>query len=554
MKKMHALIIIFFLALAAVLIEGNPSLVPPKDVSTHTNGVQYKKHPKIDINLAKRLENGQEFTIAELVEGYKNGSFTVTEAVEAHLERIEQYEDTYNAFTFINKQALQEASAIQDRIDKKESPGKLAGVPIVIKETVDVTGFPSTFGWEGFHKETGGVEIMPQVDAPIVKRLKEEGAIILGKTNMPAFSISATRANTSWAGDTLNAVNPAFAPGGSSSGTATAVSGNMAVAGIAAETGGSIQNPAAAQALVGIKPTFGLVANTGAAPFAAGTRDVLGPTARTVHDAAIMLDVIAGYDPEDPKTERAEEHLPADGYTEQLSETSLEGKRIGLHGPGWGAEPLSAETKELYARAVNELQEQGAEVVQDPFAGTGFADFVKASGNRGYDALISDIQSYLDRMDPAGTIPSLPELFDQTETVPWTAGEPLQRFRGLEEDLKDPYKVPDLNYFFNTRLRYQEIVDEVMEEHDLDAFVYPQMAAEIPRLKGGIHQPTASPEVNISGMPLVTVPAGYYQSGTPFSLAFFGEMWSEPELLGMAYDYEQATRHREVPLLNSAKP
>ncbi len=554
MKKMPVLIAILMLVLAVVVFGGNPSLTPPKDVSGRTDTIEHKKFPKIDIDLSERLANNQEFTVTELLEGYQNGSFTVKDVVEAHLEQIEKYEDTYNAFTFINKNALQQASNIQKRIDKEESPGKLAGVPIVVKETVDVTGFPSTFGWEGFNKETGGVEIMPQVDAPIVKKLKEEGAIILGKTNMPAFSISATRAATSWAGDTLNAINPTFAPGGSSSGTATAVSGNMAVAGIAAETGGSIQNPAAAQALVGIKPTFGLVPNAGAAPFAANTRDVLGPHARTVHDAAIILDVIAGYDPEDPKTEEAEDHLPAEDYTDHLSETALEGKRIGLHGPSWGAEPLSRETKELYTRAVKELEEQGAEVVRDPFAGTGFAGFVKSAGNKGYDALISDIQFYLDRMDPAGTIPPLSELFNQAGTAPWAAGGPLQRFSGLDEDLKNPYAVPDLSYFFETRAKYQKIVGDVMEKHDLDAFVYPQMAAEIPPLEGGIHQPTASPEVNISGMPLVTVPAGYYQSGTPFSLAFFGEMWSEPDLLGMAYDYEQATRYREVPVLKTPSP
>ncbi|WP_085507347.1 amidase [Thalassobacillus devorans] len=554
MKNIRAIVITLIVAIAATFaISGNFTSTSPQDAFGHTNSIEHKTYPYQEIDLTERLEGGKELTVNDLRQGYKNGAFTVSQVVQAHLERIEEFEDTYNAFTFINEHALQEASEIQDRINKKQSPGRLAGVPVVIKETVDVTGFPSTFGWEGFSKEAGGIELLPQVDAPIVHKLKEEGAIILGKTNMPAFSISATNANTSWAGKTLNVINPAFAPGGSSSGTATAVSGNLAVLGIAAETGGSIQNPAASQALIGVKPTFGLVSNTGAAPFAASTRDVLGPHARTVADAATMLDVIAGTDPEDPKTEKADANLPEEGYAAGLSEDVLEGKRIGLYGPGWRGEPLSQETQELYDRAIQELEAQGAEVVTDPFAGSGFAEYVKATGNIGYDALVYDIQTYLNRMDPDGSLPAVSELFNQSETKPWAAGQPLQNFdeTELQRNLQKPDQQPDLDYFFEARANFQSYINEVMEKHDLDAFVYPQMAAEIPPLEEGIHQPTAAPEVNISGQPLVTVPAGYYQSGTPFSLAFFGKMWSEPELLGMAYDYEQATQYREVPILES---
>ena len=138
----------------------------------------------------------------------------------------------------------------------------------------------------------------------MVARLKAAGAIILGKTNIPAFSHDGARANTSWDGPTFNAVDRAIAPGASSSGTATAISGSFAVVGLAEETGGSIQNPASAQSLVGVKPTFGLVPNTGVAPLAGSTRDVVGPHARTVKDAALLLDVLAGYTPEDPEDSR----------------------------------------------------------------------------------------------------------------------------------------------------------------------------------------------------------------------------------------------------------
>lgn len=495
----------------------------------------------------------EEITVSELQQGYRDGTFTVEEVVKAYLERIEQYEGTYNAFTFMNEDAIEQAKEMDKLLQKGESPGELAGVPIVIKEAVDVTGFPSTFGWEGFSKESGGIEIVPEVDAPIVQELKEAGAIIIGKTNIPAFSTSGTNASSSWAGDTYNAVNPMFAPGGSSSGTATAISGNFAVLGIAEETGGSIQNPAAAQALVGIKPTFGLVPNTGTTPLAATTRDVLGPHARTVEDAATMLTVIAGHHEQDPKTE--ESVVPDEGYKQSLHDASLEGKRLGIYGPGWREEELSPETKKLYERSIKELEDEGAEIVEDPFAGSGFSEFVETSGNIGYDALVNDMQNYLERLDPKGNIPTIAELFEQVDQVPWEEGGPLHHFldRGVnfEEDLKDPHAKPDLNEFEEVREKYLDMIEQVMEKHNLDGFVYPQMSQETPLLQDEDNniEATTVPEINISGLPLVTVPAGYYESGSPFALAFFGEEWSEAELLGMAYDYEQATHYREAPTL-----
>ncbi|MGI8315217.1 amidase [Halobacillus mangrovi] len=511
---------------------------------------------KEKISAEELIASDEEVTVTKLTEGYKNGDFQVREVVEVYLERIDKYEDTYNAFTFLNENAMEQAKEIDQLYDSGKTPGRLAGVPIAIKEAVDVVGFPSTFGWKGFSKEAGGIEIIPQIDAPIVEKLKDDGAIILGKTNIPAFSSSGTRASTSWDGETLNAIAPAFVPGGSSSGTATSVSGNLAVLGIAEETGGSIQNPAAAQSIVGVKPTFGLVPNTGATPLAANTRDVLGPHARTIKDAAIMLDVIAGYHPDDPKTEAAKDNLPNRGYTEDLNDSYLEEKRIGLYGPGWHGGELSKETRELYNRAVQELEEQGAIVVKDPFADSGLRSLVDSTGSIGYRALVSDFHSYIERMDQTGTIPSAAELFRQVDVVPWAEGGPLHHFynRGVNfaQDIQNPASAPDLNYFFNTREKYLEIMDQVMEKHNLDAFAFPQMEQEIPKKdENRIYQPTTSPEINISGQPLVTIPAGYYESGAPFSLAFFGDMWSEAELLGMAYDYEQATHYREAPDLES---
>ncbi|NHN34190.1 amidase [Paenibacillus agricola] len=485
----------------------------------------------------------EEITLQQLQTGYTNKVYTAEEVVKAYLDRINTYEPNYNAFTFMNPKALEQAIEIDRRRAAGETLGKLAGVPIVIKEAVDVAGFPSTMGWAPLSKEKGGIELVPEKDAPVVARLKSAGAIILGKTNIPAFSSSGTRATTSWDGDTYNAVDRKIVPGASSSGTATSVSGNMALLGIAEETGGSIQNPAAAQALVGIKPTFGLVPNVGVVPLAGSTKDVIGPHARTVHDAAVMLDVIAGYSYEDPKTVASIGNIPSGGYTSELSTFSLKGKRIGLYGLGWRDQELSPETQKLYDLAVVELEKQGATVVPDPFAGTEFAAYVKAAGSVGSDSVIFDMQKYLERLGPDSPIKSVKEMYDKTGLKP-----PV--FDRYKDNLPDPYSVADFSNFVQVRTKLLQIINDVMDENKLDAFVYPQMFMETPLLesKDNIGATTVS-EINTAGVPLVTVPAGYYQSGSPFSLAFTGKMWSEAGLIGMAYDYEQATKYRVPPIL-----
>lgn len=484
----------------------------------------------------------QEITVNELITGYEEGKYTAEEVVQSYLDRIEKYDETYNAFTQMNKDALKEAKKVDKMREKGEKLGPLAGVPIVIKEAVDVVGYPTTFGWAPLSKEAGGIKLMPRKDAIVVTRLKEAGAIILGKTNIPAFSASGTDANTSWDGPTYNAVNPAFAPGGSSSGTATSISGNFAVLGIAEETGGSIQNPAAAQAIVGIKPTFGLVPTLGVTPLSSSTRDVLGPHARSVEDAAQMLDVIAGDTKDDPITEVAVGHVPEKGYTSFLDDNSLKGKRLGLYGPGWRTEELSAETKELYARTIKELEAQGAEVVIDPFAGTGFLEYVKNAPSQGRESFFYDLENYFENINPNLTTS---KVFEKAGAIPWENEGPLSSRANLPGK-DNPDVLPDLTKFNEVRSEYRRIMNEVLEKHDLDGFVYPQMSKATPELgKGSIAATTVS-EINIGGWPLINVPAGYYENGSPFALAFFGKEWSEPELIGMAYDYEQATKHRQV--------
>jgi Asp-tRNA(Asn)/Glu-tRNA(Gln) amidotransferase A subunit family amidase len=221
-----------------------------------------------------------EVTVERVQAGFASGAFTSESLTQAFPDRIAVYNPPYNAIVFMNPTALDDARSS----DARRAP--LDGVPVVVKDAMDMAGFPTTGGWRLLHSKTGGVDLYPATDAPVVARMRAAGAVILGKTNIPVLSATGSHANDSWAGPTYNAAGREFLPGGSSAGTATAVAASLAVLGLAEETGGSIQNPASAQGLVGIKPTFALVPNVGVLPLSS-LRDVVGPIGRCVRDAAL---------------------------------------------------------------------------------------------------------------------------------------------------------------------------------------------------------------------------------------------------------------------------
>jgi aspartyl-tRNA(Asn)/glutamyl-tRNA(Gln) amidotransferase subunit A len=331
----------------------------------------------------------------------------------------------------------------------------------------------------------------------------------------------------------------------------------MAVLGLAEETGGSIQNPASAQGLVGIKPSFGLVPNAGVMPLAS-QRDVVGPIGRCVRDAALALDVLAGFTMEDPKTVAGVGNIPEGGYASGLSGTALSGRRLGLYGPGWRDQPLSAETAALYARAQEEIRGRGATLVPDPFVGSGFAGLRQPVAEeypfdaRGLESAPHDMQRYLERMGPKAALRAFAAFAEATSAqdafAPGGVLHYLHRLPGFAAALADPSVPPPMPEFIAARAAYRRIFDAVMEAQGLDALVLPQMRADLPALHSGeLIQETTVSEINIAGLPGVTVPAGFYASGAPFCLMFVGRMWSEATLLALAHDYETATRHRRAP-------
>ena len=500
-----------------------------------------------------------ELTVLGAQAAFASGATTSEALTQAFLDRIATYNPAYNAIIFLNPGALDDARAIDRRRADGETLGPLAGVPVVVKDPMDMAGFPTTAGWSLLHAASGGVDLFPGTDSPVVARMRAAGAIILGKTNVPILSHTGAHANGSWAGPTYNPAGREFLPGGSSAGSACAVAASLAVLALAEETGGSIQNPASAQALVGLKPSFALVPNAGVMPLSA-LRDVVGPVARCVRDAALTLDALAGYSSEDPKTIAGVGHRPAGGYASLLSEEALQGRRIGLYGPGWRDLPLSDETVRLYGRAQAELAARGAVLVEDPFAGTGFAALRQPTpplaefDARGLESVPYDLQKYLERLGPDAALKTFAEFAAATAREDAFAPSGVLGFMPnlpqFAACLADPSRPPDLSEFIAAREAYLAIFGEVFARERLDALVFPQMRDALGPLHGPapIHETVVS-EINIAGLPAVTVPAGYHDSGAPFGLVLVGPMWSEATLLALAYDYECATRHRRAPVL-----
>ncbi len=500
-----------------------------------------------------------ELTVAQVQAGLASGAFTCEALTQACLDRIAQYNPFYNALIFLNPSALDDARAIDRRLAAGEALPPLAGVPVVIKDPMDMAGIPTTAGWSLLTSRKGGVDLIPATDSPVVARMRSAGTIMLGKTNVPVLSASGSHANDSWAGPTINAAAPDCVPGASSSGTATAVAASMCVLGLAEETGGSIQNPASAQGLVGIKPTFALVPNAGVVPLAS-QRDVVGPIARCVRDAALCLDVLAGFTMADPKTTASIGKIPKGGYTSRLSLAALQGKRLGLFGPGWRPQPLSDGTAALYQRAQREIAGRGAVCVDDPFAGTGFAAIGRPMPGPGYydergtESVPYDLQQYLQRLGPNAALRSFAEFAKATAAQSAFGPKGVLRYLAdmpaFKASVADPNVPPDMSEFAAVREAYLDSFNTVMDSHRLDALVFPQMRDPLPPLHGGepIHETTVS-EINIAGLPGVVVPAGVYDTGAPFCLIFVGRQWSEADLLAFAFDYEQATQYRRAPAL-----
>ncbi len=512
-----------------------------------------------------------EVTIPQLEELYRSHKYTVTEVVQWYLARIAKYNGIYRAVqTLDEKGALATASREDAEATAGGSSfrrGPMWGVPIVIKANASIKGLITTDGWKGYM--IPGHELVAPKDATIVAKLRAAGAVILGHTNMPDFAASDTNRSTAY-GRTGNAYDVRFSPGGSSGGTVTAITANMALLGNGTDTGNSIRMPSATSSVVGVFPTRGLVSIAGIAPLD-WLLDNTGPIARDVTDAVIALDVMAGEDATDPRTMGSAAKAQPGPYTPYLKADVLSGAGIPFQGIPSSATPsevatqtadavekLRPETREAFMKAIEGLRAAGATVVfDDSILPDSFAVIAARVGTVPY--IREGTEKFLAEYGPAQYHSSAEYEKAVGSPLPATiigAIDPatLEGRRAVTQALIESDPQADAN-FFTPRKKALEAYNEALDRLHLDGLVYP--AAQMPppdetmpqdgRISGGPHSATGW--VNMIGVPAVVVPGGFYPGGLPFGLEISARPWKDGDLLGWAYAYEQATKHRRPPVL-----
>jgi Asp-tRNA(Asn)/Glu-tRNA(Gln) amidotransferase A subunit family amidase len=524
-----------------------------------------------------------EVTIPQLEELYRSHKYTVTDVVQWYMARIAKYNGIYRAVQTLDERGALATAAREDAEAKAGGSsfrrGPMWGVPIVMKANTSVKGLITTDGWKGYM--IPGHELVAPKDATIVAKLRAAGAVILGQTNMPDFAASDTNRSTAY-GRTGNAYDVRFSPGGSSGGTVTAVTANMALLGNGTDTGNSIRMPSATSSVVGVFPTRGLVSIAGIAPLD-WLLDNTGPIARDVTDAVIALDVMAGEDAADPRTIGSAAKAQPGPYTQYLKADALKGKRFGvpafvLTGAGIpfqgipssatpsevatqtadAVEKLRPETREAFMKAIEGLRAAGATTVfDDSILPDSFAVTIARVGTVPY--IREGTEKFLAEYGPAQYHSSAEYEKAVGSPLPATiigVTDPttLKGRRAVAQALIESDPQADAN-FFTPRMKALEAYKEVLDRLHLDGLVYPATQMPPPdetmpqdgRISGGPHSATGW--VNMIGVPAVVVPGGFYPGGLPFGLEISARPWKDGDLLGWAYAYEQATKHRRPPVL-----
>jgi len=483
-----------------------------------------------------------EATIEDAHTALERGAITCRQIVQGYIDRIGAFDQNgprLNGIQHLNERALEEADALDVALGTAGMVGPLHCIPVLLKDQVETADMPTTYGSALF------ADFIPNRDATIVTRMKTAGAIILAKTNMGEF---ASRYVGSAFGIIRNAYDPLRNPSGSSGGTATGIAASFGIIGIGEDTGGSVRGPAAVHNLVGLRPTLELVSRHGLMP-ANPTQDTMGPITRTVRDAAILLDVIVGYDPQDPITAYSVGRIP-ETYTASLNTGRLRGARIGVVRELMDAraDPSSDDYRKVRAvldQAIRDLASLGAEVI-DPLVVPELAT-VRGIGND-----FETERAMNDYLAEHANAPfaTLSEILLSGVVIPWRA-------RGMMGSVGKTTADPGYLEVIQKRETLRRSVLSVMADRELDAIVYATFD----------HQPTLialDAETNPTpaddygwgdnrglspaiGFPALTVPAGFTVDDLPVGLEFLGRPFTEEMLLGFAYAYEQATHHRRPP-------
>ena len=490
--------------------------------------------------LAQQSVNVEEATIESLQSAMASGRATSHGITQAYLSRIADLDKKLNSVIEINPDAL----AIADAMDAERKAGKirgpLHGTPVLIKDNIDSADKMKT--------TAGSLALVgaptPKQDAFVVKQLRDAGAVLLGKTNLSEWAnFRSEHASSGWSGRGGQTHNPYVLdrnPCGSSSGTGSAIAASLAAVGVGTETDGSVICPSSTCGIVGIKPTLGLVARSGIIPIA-HSQDTAGPMCRTVTDAAVMLTVMAGSDPNDPITLAAASQKK--DYTQFLQKDGFRGMKIGVARQYWGRNDKVDKLVEPYLQV---LKDGGASLVDVEFP------HLKDFGDAEFDVLLYEFKEDLNKYlaGRGGQYRTLADLIDFNNK---NADKEMPYF-GQEIFIKAQAKA-DLNdrayrlALLQTKVMTQEQgIDGAVEKYGVQAFVAPSggVAWYTDLVNGDCGVFESSSLAAVAGYPNITVPGGYVQ-GLPAGVSFFGPAFSEPTLIKIAYAFEQATRARKPP-------
>ena len=492
-------------------------------------------------------------TIAETQAAIREGRTSCRAIVETYLARIKAYDQTplgpdhfrLNAIVLINPNALAEADACDRSFAATHKLPPLGGIAVLIKDNYDTAGLQTTGGslaLKGF---------IPQHDATMVARLRAAGAIILAKTNMAEWAFSPYVTASSIAGITRNPYDLTRVPAGSSGGTAAAVAASLGESGLGTDTGNSIRGPSSHNDLVGIRPTIGLTSRSGIIPLFAHN-DIGGPMARTVADAAALLSVLAGSDPEDPDTAIAAEQYPHPtgiDYTQYLDRHGLKGARIGVFRQYFNTPETDPEIKALTEAALKTLQEEGATLV-DPFTIPDYDLLEKSLWCGDFEA---DLNAYFAH-HPNAPYHDLKSIVASGLYLPYISEE----MKGaIAPPQKDDRRAPCPSVYQDPpKIAFRKALLDAMASQHLDAIVYPTWS-NAPRKVGDTTSPAGDNSQVLSpqtGFPAITVPMGFTHGNLPAGLTIFAPAFREDTLIRYAYDFEQTTHYRKDPPLFPALP
>ncbi len=471
------------------------------------------------------------------------GSLSAVAITEHYLARIATLDPALRSVLEVNPEALAIAAALDAERQAGRVRSPLHGIPVLLKDNIDTA--------DQLHTTAGSLALLdapvPASDAFLVSRLREAGAVILGKTNMSEWAnFRSTSSSSGWSsrgGQTLNPYDLTRTPCGSSSGSAVAVASDFAVLAVGTETDGSIVCPASHNSIVGIKPSLGLVSRVGIIPIA-HSQDTAGPMARTVRDAVLLLNVLVAEDVQDEITSNLRTRTPLD-YTAFLQEDGLQGKRIGVMRQHFGR---NATLDALMETQLQVLRDAGAEVFD--IAINPARSFGAAETQVLLFEFKNDLQNYL--YERGGELQTLADLIAFNEanaaTVMPLFGQELFLQAQETTNLGDAEYLSALGY---SKAFSQSSLNSVMQDLELDALVAPTNSIGWPVAPGGDKTEgyvSSASLPAVSGYPNITVPAGYLQN-FPIGLSFMGRQYSEPALIAIAYAYEQATLTRQAPAL-----